>query len=459
MFAGLFFFPILLSAILHFVLKSFHFQSRNIVLASFGFTAIFFSLIKTVPFFNDFVEELFSIQIILDPSDLIALIMLPLAWRLREKVKNESKSGFSNLSYIVLGIASLATIATSPPVIPIIYNLTIHEKTVYAEFNDYYGMLEESYYFYSRDGGKTWQEVDFELPSEVTEQTGTYPELPFTLCLSNNENVCYQTGTETILESQDGGKTWATSWEFPLGRREFFKRISSYIYLGPYDIVYIELDGKQIVIVSMGSEGVLVKENNSEWESIKVDTAGSIYFSAKDFKEANNILRGEFLILSIVLFIYLYINVLLNIKNRRTKEYYLLIVVSCICILIPILFYIAFLMSSSLNFLPHWLLELLINIFQIILGISIMMVIILTPYHLFTNSNRQAKLNLIPFTIIIFVSYSLFILWAYGTILVYETALFIAVSLYIFLLLWILYLPIKDFIQAKISRSKPDLHE
>ncbi len=450
-FAGLFFFPILLSAILNLVFQSF--QSRKIALASFIFTAIWFSLIKTIPFFKNLTENIFNIQIVLDPSDLMALIMLPLAWRLREKVENESKTGISKLSYVALGIASLATIATSPPIIPMIYNITVHENIVYAEFDHYYGTSEGSYYFYSTDGGKTWRELDFELPSEVAEQTGKYPELPFTLCLPNNENVCYQTGTETILESQNGGKTWQISWEFPLGRKEFFERTSSYIYLGPYDIAHIELDGKQIFIVSMGSEGVLVKENNNEWVSIKVDTAGSIYFSAKDFKEANNILYGEFLILSIVSFLYLYFNVLLNIKNRKTRGYYSLIVASCICVLIPLILYMAFFTSSSLNFLPDWFLELFINIFQIILGISVLIVLILTPYHLFTNSHKQAKLNLIPFTITIFVSYCLFILWAYGTIPVYQTALWITVSLYVFLLLWIM------FFQSKMSRSKRDLPE
>ncbi|MFN3491103.1 MAG: hypothetical protein ACK40V_02690 [Anaerolineales bacterium] len=386
--------------------------------------------------------------------------MLPLAWKLREIIENETNPKISKLSYVVLGIASLATIATSPPIVPIIYNLTVHEKIVYAEFNNSYGISEEGYYFYSTDGGKTWQEVDFELPSEVTEQTGKYSELPFTLCLPDNENVCYQTGTETILESQDGGNTWNTSWEFPLGRRYFFERASyHYSYLGPYDITQVELEGMQIILVAMGSEGVLVKVDNNEWESRVVGIAGPIYFSAKDFKEANNILHSEFLILLIVSFIYLYVNVLLNIKNRKTRGYYLLIVASCICVLIPLIFYIAFFTSSSLNFLPNWFFELSINIFQIILGISVLIVLILTPYHLFTNSHKQAKLNLIPFTVIIFVSYSLFILWAYGIIPVYETALWITVGFYVFLLLWILFFQTKELLQTKTSHSKRDLHK
>ncbi|HCR70693.1 MAG TPA: hypothetical protein DIW23_04545 [Anaerolineae bacterium] len=456
-FAGLFFFPILLSAILNLVFQSF--QSRKIALASFIFTAIWFSLIKTIPFFKNLTENIFNIQIVLDPSDLMALIMLPLAWRLREKVENESKTGISKLSYVVLGIASLATIATSPPIIPMIYNITVHENIVYAEFDHYYGTSEGSYYFYSTDGGKTWQELDFELPNEVAEQTGKYSELPFTLCLPNNKNVCYQTGTEIILESNDGGKTWTTSWEFPLGRSEFFQRASFYNYLGPYDIANIELEGNQFVIVSMGSEGVLVKVNNNEWESIKVDTAGPIYFSAKDFKEASSILYIELIILFIISFIYLYINVILNIQNRKTKGYYFWIITSCICVLTPIFLYLISLLPYDFQgWFTHFFV-LFDSIFMIIVGFSILFAVVFMLYNLFANTHKRAKINLIPIAIITLISYSLFIFWAYGTIPVYETAQRIAIGLYILLLIWILYLPIKEYIQTKISSSKHDLPE
>lgn len=282
-FAGLFFFPILLSAILHFVLKPFQFQSRNIALTSFGFTAIFFSFIKTVPFFNNFIENLFSIQIILDLSDLIALIMLPLAWKLREKVENESKAGVSKLSYVVLGIASLAALASSPA-----YNI---------ENNSFQDTFEEFYY--------------------------------------------------------------------------------------------------------------------------------------------------------LVIFAWLFscINTVANAINRNTLEYRKAITYS----LMAIISYLFLVYLNTLN--------LLFGVGIIISFSCAILTIVFTIDQLNKNTNNRAKNNIALIVLIALMSYGSFILWAYGTIPVYETALWIAIGLHIFLLIWILYLPIKEFIQSKSSRSKRDLPE
>ncbi|MBL8090790.1 MAG: hypothetical protein KF758_03640 [Anaerolineales bacterium] len=438
-FAGLFFFPILLSAILHFVLKSFQFQSRNITFTSFCFTAIYFSLIKTVPFFNDFTEKLFSIQIILDPSDLMALIMLPLAWMLKEKVASESKTGISKLSYLVLGIASMATMATSPAFTPIIRNLIIHESIIYAEF-DY-----EEYFFYSQDGGTTWKEVDFEIPAQVSEQIGKYPDLPFTLCLPDNKDICYQTSQEVILESKDGGQTWITSWEFPLGRKEFFTRSTVYSDLGPYDLAYIEFDGKQVVIAAMGSEGVLVKADDNEWVSIEVGEAGPINFAASNFAEARNSVSTEFQILCFTTLVFLYINVIANARKRDILTFKLLLLLPILCFFLGM---IVLVFLYSLYFL--------VEIVSLIIFVSVLLTIFLIFEELFTNTIRQAKTNLLMIGIIIFISYMLFILWAYGIIPVYEIAQWITIILHFLLFLWILhfYLPIKDSTQTDETLSE-----
>ena len=75
-FAGLFFFPILLSVILNIIFKPFNLKRHHIAMAAFGFTALWFGLIKTLPFFSQLTENFLSrllsypSQIICDPIDL-----------------------------------------------------------------------------------------------------------------------------------------------------------------------------------------------------------------------------------------------------------------------------------------------------------------------------------------------------------------------------------------------------
>ncbi|MBC7878873.1 MAG: hypothetical protein H7Y59_17005 [Anaerolineales bacterium] len=432
-FAGLFFFPILLSAILNLIFKSLNLQARQVSIASFGFTAIWFILIKTIPFFNNFTESVLSVQIIRDPTDLMALVMFLPAWKLRASIEDQKEVKVQKLSYVMLCFASLAALATSPAYTPTIYNLIVHKNIIYAEF-------DEGYFFYSTDGGKNWEEVDFELPSQVTEQAGKYPELPFTLCLPEKPDICYQTGEETILESQDGGKIWVTSWGFPLGRMQFFNRISQYNDIGPYDLAYIELSGEYTISAAMGTGGILLKTKNNAWESIEVNYAGPIYFNAKSFTEAKNSVDREFQIFCFTLFVFLYINILANTKKRNTLGRKLLIA-------LPLL-------SVAASILGLAFANILYPIMGLLLFVFVLMIVLLIFLELFTNTNKRAKANLIPLAIITLASYSLFILWAYGIIPVYEIAQWITIGLHVFLLLWIIYPPIKEVIQTK--RTLPE---
>ncbi len=459
-FAGLFFFPVLLSAILHFIFKAFHFQSRYLALISFSFTAISFSLIKTMPLFNNFAESLFSIQIILDPVDLMALIVLYPSWKLRQRVGSQKEVKSHKLSYMMLCLASFATLATSPARIPGVYNLTVFENIIYAELNNNYSSgVEESYYFYSENGGMTWEELDFELPLEVAQETGEYSKLPVTLCLLNDSNICYQTANDMILESQDGGVTWAASWSIPEEREEYFQRTSTAQYLDILDIVYLDLDGRQIIVASAGAQGVLVKTEGGAWESVQVDNLGPIILKAKSFEEARVDVQGEFYVVFIFMLFLIFVNVLVNIKNRKSNEYRLLIKFSYIFGAV-LLFFALFILSPGVSLfehLPTYTFSIGFSILQFAVPLLVLFIAILTPHQLITNTHRQAKINLILFLVAALISCGVFILWAYGIIPVYETAVRIVIGLNALLVLWIFFLPARKFFQERASRLEHDL--
>ncbi len=87
-FAGLFFFPFVLAALLGLALDRLHLPARCTGVLAFGITAIWFTFIKLAPPANASTIQVLDyilgtpVQIVLDPSDLIALPILIPAWRL-----------------------------------------------------------------------------------------------------------------------------------------------------------------------------------------------------------------------------------------------------------------------------------------------------------------------------------------------------------------------------------------
>lgn len=147
-FAGLFFFPFLLA--IGFGLLFRHISAKTIGALAFGVTAIWFTLIKTTTWGNAFTEESISrllgvpVQIILDPTDLIALVVLFPAWRLWNQAKVVRPT---RLSWLALGVASLAVVATSPPPpVTVVRQLSVQGDVIIAS----------RYNLQSSDGGRTW---------------------------------------------------------------------------------------------------------------------------------------------------------------------------------------------------------------------------------------------------------------------------------------------------------------
>jgi hypothetical protein len=322
-FAGLFFFPILLSTILNMIFKPIKIRQQYIALIAFSATALWFTLIKTFPFFSNLTESFLSSllshpwKIVCDPTDLIALIMLLPAWRLRMSVLGKKKN--TKMSYVAFCFASIATLASSPGAPLELSNLIVYDNRVFADF-DFYGEIM----FYSSDG-KTWTKMDFnrpaetdiKLPAQIIDQISKSPELPVSLCLPGNPNICYQTAPEAVLQSSDGGKTWATSWSIPLGRREFMNRISSYYpSVGPNDLVLITPNNNNILVAAMGTEGVLVKTNDGPWEAVGVNGLGPISYETMSLSIAIDVVSTE---LIVIIFMSLLLYVLINIKKPKKK--------------------------------------------------------------------------------------------------------------------------------------------
>jgi hypothetical protein len=293
-FAGLFFFPFLLAAILAFPLESLRLPPRRIMALSCCLTALWFTLIKTAPFANQATETFASwlvggpAQIVLDPTDLIALVVIAPAWRLWTRLEQTpSARPAGKLAYAALGLAALASIATSPCMPPSkVVRVVAFEGNLYARLNfeEYSGQAFQ--YAWSEDEGQKWEQVD-EAPEEVAAKLKESAALPVVVCGPADAQHCYRVnGGERVEESKDGGASWQAAWEIPAGRRKYMERWinqplscgSGRLDMGPYDIALFEKNGQPVVVVAMGNEGALVRNQRGEWERRSVLGAGPTPF-------------------------------------------------------------------------------------------------------------------------------------------------------------------------------------
>jgi hypothetical protein len=243
-FAGLFFFPIVFIVLLSLLLERFRLQPDHIAALAFGITAIGFSLIKTTIGANTLLvsgmERLLGlpVQIIQDPTDLIALVALWLAWLLWRHVKqHQTYLSPGKMAYFVLGLASIASVASG--VCHYDYNierLASHGSDIYAASRQIGATRQAYVYVRSQDGGRSWDPLASEEPpyavedppQEVLRAFEQDLELPKILCAPENPQTCYRvTGEEIIEASSDGGDSWHIVWEIPPGRREYMQRVKN----------------------------------------------------------------------------------------------------------------------------------------------------------------------------------------------------------------------------------------
>ncbi len=272
-FAGLFFFPFLLAALLGFLLRE-RCTNRQIGLLAFGITAVWFVMMKTTIWGNVVTEQLASLilqtrtQIVQDPTDVMAVsIMIP-GWVLWDRTKTTRPPKWA---WLVLLLAAFAAMATSPyPLSPRINRVVWMGDTFVAG-----GVNSPS--ATSTDGGKTWtvseQPFPKNAPSWEVYRGICEPNLP-TTCYRLTQNFTYH----DIEWTQDGGKNWSIFWEIPRGRLPLLERLGNQncgmsgcqrqfepgltdIALGaPFDA-----NGRATLIAAMGTEGVMVRTPTGEW--------------------------------------------------------------------------------------------------------------------------------------------------------------------------------------------------
>lgn len=288
-FAGLFFFPFLLAAIVGLVARLARRRpdGDRLMATCFAATAIGFTLIKVHPGGNALAIQALQlalalpVRIVQDSTDLIALAALWPAWRLWRSLDHR-RAANSARSVLALGLASLAALATAPcpPEMPVSH-LVVTKTGVYALTNS----SSPAENIYRSPTGSRWDYVDpADVPADIVAAEVTPIELPKVVCVPDLEQTCYRASGEERLEaSTDGGATWQTVWTAPSARRPFMQRVADQhgqllscgkvLDFRAADVVILGQGADHLAVVALGNEGVLRGRLGDTWERAGVGAA------------------------------------------------------------------------------------------------------------------------------------------------------------------------------------------
>lgn len=336
-FAGLFFFPILLATMFGLALDRCRVRPRLVAGLAFVVTLAWFVLVKTSPAVNAattaVLEALLGtpVRIVRDPADLLALLVLLPAWQLWRQVERAHPAvSPDKRAYLALGLAALATMATSCPPDEYVSRLAASQEVLYTGIT--YGGSEITKVAMSTDGARTWEEIQSSrIPSQVFEALQQEVEPMKVVCLPSELSPCYRlTGLGNLEGTTDGSQTWRVVWELPAGRLEYMERAAhrplcgKTIDYGPHDLLMMNKGDSYILVVAMGNEGVLVRTAQGEWQRVAIGEATPTPYKGFDLL----VILGEtgFSILAAILIlatfsVWIWVRVLLAAVGSSASEY------------------------------------------------------------------------------------------------------------------------------------------
>lgn len=315
-FAGLLFFPYFLIAtggLLSGLLpdKLARRLDPGLPVAGFIFTAVWFLGIKTAPAANAFSESALSwllgypTVIVMDVTDLAALVMLIPAWRLWLRIERADSRPAASPKFSRVAVyftALFAVLATSPPPMPeecgifSVRDLAVRENVVYAGLRDY---PEETYLLaQSSDGGITWECVP-DPPPEVQAAMG---EAIASICSARSPSTCYRIINQSLYyphdldrieEWIDGTQAWEVAWSPPSGRDRFQDRYpkydlfgGNYVDQGLHDMVIVNTVAGEVLLAAAGDQGLVVRGPDGTWERRAFGVLTPVPYTAENLERA-----------------------------------------------------------------------------------------------------------------------------------------------------------------------------
>ncbi|MFF5228978.1 hypothetical protein [Dactylosporangium sp. NPDC000521] len=246
-----------------------------------------FAVVKAVPGGADVASAAWSVirpsTILADPTDLLALPALGIAWWVRGRTLTPVVSASiarGVRAAVVLPFAVLGVAATSAPYYSAVDRVVVVDGQVRVlRYNAFHGLPDgpgDLADAAATVDGTTWTA----LKEPVT------PDLPpraTSACVPDRPDVCYRVvpGRLAVEESTDAGRTWRMSWQVTEGRRTFLARGDSDLrspreHLSAADIAILPAAGGYRVFVANRRDGIAIRQPDGAWQRIGLPYAGGV---------------------------------------------------------------------------------------------------------------------------------------------------------------------------------------
>ncbi|WP_067173473.1 hypothetical protein [Microtetraspora niveoalba] len=244
--------------------------------AAIVLTGTLFTLVKVTAAGAEAASWLWSLlvpsRVVADPTDLIALPALGLAWLCQRRAAWRPPVRLPR-AVLVVPLAVFAVTATSAaPGPPSAVSVEIRGAAIVVRA---YAAQNSA----STDGGATWHRWNGATANAP--QNGA--------CAPGERSHCYRIvpGRLEVEETVDGGRTWSTSWAVSPGRRHWLERgyreaASESLESGPAAsralAVQAAPDGSaaHVVVVANGPDGVAVRDASGHWRRLGFASDGGL---------------------------------------------------------------------------------------------------------------------------------------------------------------------------------------
>lgn len=245
---------------------------RRAALAAILLTAVLFTVVKTTAAGARAAEDVWALftpsaRVVADPSDLLALPALGLAWLVRlravETADRLRRAVRRARLLVALPAAVLAVTATAAPYDPPSAGHVEAHDAVIVVYTNGYSRLGVA----TSDQGRTWHRWT-SPPSEKSSRT--------TACVPGEPRRCYRVVPPLLLveQSDDAGATWTTAWQVPAARQHYLYR-----NLDPYEgdrtdraqsmaVAVLPVPGGHLVAVANGRDGVALRDVAGRWHRL-----------------------------------------------------------------------------------------------------------------------------------------------------------------------------------------------